>query len=86
MNKDPDDNIPESVQLLGLKITIVSLQGPLLLTQLTLERISNRIPSKVSDKITYSFLKCKGCTVEVWEWINNFIPHFMMGLKLNHVS
>ena len=32
------------------------------------------------------------CTVEVWEWISNFIPHItdyylsVLGLKLNHVS
>ena len=22
----------------------------------------------------------RGCTVEVWEWISNFIPHFIMGV------
>ena len=47
------------------------------------------------DKITYSFPNFNGCTVEVWEWISNFIPHFtghvitypsMLGLELIHVS
>ena len=25
---------------------------------------------------TYPFPNFSGCTVEVWKWINNFIPHF----------
>ena len=54
--------------------------------------ISNHTPSKVWDRITYPFLNFNGCTVEVYEWISNFIPHFgcnylsMLGLKLIHVS
>ena len=28
------------------------------------------------DEITYPFPNFKGCTVEVWEWMSNFIPHF----------
>ena len=28
------------------------------------------------DEITYPFSNFNGCTVEVWEWISNFIPHF----------
>ena len=38
-------------------------------------------------------MKLQQFTVEVWEWISNFIPHYwtcdylsMLGLKLNHVS
>ena len=45
------------------------------------------------DEITYSFPNFNGCTFEVWEWINNSIPHFimgevtfMLGLKLIHIS
>ena len=46
------------------------------------------------DEITYPFLNFNSATVEVWEWISNFTPHFtgpcdylsMLGLKLNHVS
>ena len=34
---------------------------------------SNCMPSKVWDKITYPFPNFNGCTVEVWEWISNFI-------------
>ena len=34
--------------------------------------------SKVWDEIIYTFLNFNGCTFEVWEWINNFIPHFIM--------
>ena len=42
------------------------------------------------DEITYPFLNFNGCTVEVWEWINNLIPHFTgdvitfhAGIKVN---
>ena len=46
------------------------------------------------DKITYPFLYFNDATVEVYEWISNFIPDFtgacdflsMLGLKLNHIS
>ena len=47
--------------------------GPLLL-----KRISNRMPGNVWHEITYPFPNVNGCTVEVWEWICKFIPHFMM--------
>ena len=50
---------------------------------------------KVLDEITYAFPNFNSATVEVWEWISNFIPHFimdvisylfMLGLKLIHYS
>ena len=34
--------------------------------------------SKVLDEISYPFLNFNGWTVEVKEWINNFIPYFIM--------
>ena len=37
----------------------------------------NHMPGKVWDEITYPFPNFKSCTVEVWEWIGNFIPHFI---------
>ena len=46
-------------------------------------------------EITYPFPNFDGATVEVCEWISNFIQHFtgrviihpfMLGLNLNHVS
>ena len=46
---------------------------------------------KVWDEITYPFPDFNGETVEVWEWINIFIPHFtcdylsILGFKLKHV-
>ena len=54
--------------------------------------ISNHRPSKVwdeitnpfpnfngaTDEITYPFPTFNCCTVEVWEWISNFIPQFTM--------
>ena len=41
-------------------------------------RISNDTHIKVGDEITYPFPNVNGGTVEVWEWISNFILHFMM--------
>ena len=38
--------------------------------------ISNYIHYKVWGEITYPFPNFNGATVEVWEWISNFIPHF----------
>ena len=40
--------------------------------------ISNYIPSKMWDEITYPFKNFNACAIEVWEWIGNFIPHFIM--------
>ena len=34
----------------------------------------------IMDEITYIFSNFTGCTVEVWEGIINFIPHFIMGV------
>ena len=45
--------------------------GPPLLTW-----ISNCIHYKAWDEITYPFPNFNSATVEVWEWISNFIPHF----------
>ena len=37
--------------------------------------ISNYIHYIVRDEITYLLPNFNGATVEVWEWISNFIPH-----------
>ena len=42
--------------------------------------ISNYMPRKVLNEITYPFLNFNGCTVEVYKWISNFIPHIMFGV------
>ena len=47
---------------------------------LTRRWISNHMPSKMWDEITYPFPNFDGATIEVWEWISNFIPHFIMDL------
>ena len=56
-------------------------------------RISNHMSNKVLGEITYPFPNSSGATVEIWEWISNFITHYMMYVityqcrfKLNHVS
>ena len=53
--------------------------------------MSNGMPSKPYDEITYPLPNFNGTTVENWEWVCNFIPHYvrdasMIGLKLIHVS
>ena len=40
-----------------------------------LTRINNYINGNVWDEIIYPFPNFNGCTVEVWKWISNFIPH-----------
>ena len=51
------------------------------------------MPSKVWDEIAYPFQNFNGCTSDIWEWMNNFIPHYngqnylwMLGFKLIHVN
>ena len=57
--------------------------GSLLLTWVNFSPawISNHIFSKGRDEITYPFQNFNDCTVEVFEWINNFIPHFIIDCK-----
>ena len=38
--------------------------------------ISNFIHYRVWDEVTYPFPNFNGATIEVWEWISNFTPHF----------
>ena len=45
--------------------------------------ISNHMPSKVWDEISYPFSNFNGSTVEVWEWICNFTPHYIMDVITN---
>ena len=42
--------------------------------------ISNHIPSKVWDEITYPFPNFDGCIGEVWKWISKFISYLVMGV------
>ena len=41
------------------------------------------MPSNVWDEIIDPFQKPNGCTADVWEWINNFITHFIMDVITN---
>ena len=34
------------------------------------------MPSEVWDENVYPFLNFNAATVDVWEWISQFIPHF----------
>ena len=42
--------------------------------------------SEMWYEITYPFPNFNGCTIEVWEWISNFIPQFTMGVILIHAE
>ena len=69
------------VKYMGSQLRIdTHSRGPLYKHGLTLIPlwIRNHIYSKVWDAIIYPFLNFNGCTVEVWEWISIFIPHFIM--------
>ena len=41
---------------------------------------------KVWDEITYPFPNYNSATVEVSEWISNFIPYIIMDVITDHVS
>ena len=36
------------------------------------------MPSKLWDDIIYPFPNLNIYTIAVWEWISNFIPHYVM--------
>ena len=38
--------------------------------------VSNYIHDKVRDEATYPFPKFNGATINVYQGMNNFIPHF----------
>ena len=60
----------------GRIVTGISPLWPLLLTWINFNPwISNYIHYNVWDEIIYPFLNFNGATVEVYEWISNFIPH-----------
>ena len=42
--------------------------------------MSNHMSSKMWVEITYLLPNFNGASVEVWEWISNFIPHLTMDL------
>ena len=67
------------IRMLSLVIFSVhfsdTIQGPLILTW---SNLSNHMPSKGWGEITYPFPNFNDCAVEVWEWISNFVPHFLI--------
>ena len=45
--------------------------------------ISNHMLNKVWDEINHLFTNFNDCTFQIWKWINNFIPHFIMDIYLS---
>ena len=41
---------------------------------------------KMWNEITYPFPNFNDCTVEIWEWISNFIPHFIIDVITIHAG
>ena len=39
--------------------------------------------NEVWYEISYPFLNFNGATVEVYEWISNYIPHFIMDVIIH---
>ena len=46
----------------------------------TLAWINKYIHYKMWNEISYPVSNLNGCTVEVWEWISDFIPHLTVHL------
>ena len=61
-------------------LTNVCIREPLCLHALTLilAGINNYIHYKVLDEITYWLPNFNGATAEVWGWMSNLIPHFIV--------
>ena len=61
-------------------LTNVCIRGPLCLHALTLilAGINNYIHYIVWHKITYWLPNFNGVTAEVWRWMGNLIPHFIV--------
>ena len=55
-----------------LYTTIVSIHPPWSLL-LYYQIKSDQGPCKMLDETTYPFQNFKDCTIEVWQWISNFI-------------
>ena len=67
----------------GKSVNIVGMPlwwspGAFWLTWFNYTYISNYMPIKMWNEITYPFPNFNGCTVEVWKGISNFLPHFIM--------
>ena len=62
--------------------------GPLLLACFSFNaNMYIHMVSKMWDEITYPVPSFNAATVEIWEWVSYFIPHFiMLGLNLNDIS
>ena len=57
------------------------MQGPYITAWM-----NNHILYKGWDEISYPFQNFNGCTVEVWDWICNFIPHFTEHVVLTNAG
>ena len=87
---DRQDDMPYSTHVAALRAVndrsrvILALTywglGPLLLTWFNLNPSMDKL-SHGRWSVGWNYLstpKLQSCTVEVWEWIRNFIPHFVM--------
>ena len=56
--------------------TFSEKQGALLLKWFNFDPSGNYIRHKGWNEIIQLLANFNGATVEVWEWVSNFIPHF----------
>ena len=68
------------VLTLTLSLLVMATIRDTILLTLIPTWISNHMPSKMSDEITYSFPRFNGCTVEDWKWMSNFAPQFVIDI------
>ena len=45
--------------------------------------ISNHMPNEAWDAFAYPFQNLNGCAIEIWQWISDFSPHFIMDIIIN---
>ena len=71
--------------LLGILYVITLTRGHFGWHGLTLTPtwVSNYFPNKVWDEVTCPFTNFNGATVEVCEWISDFIPHFKVNVFIS---
>ena len=76
LSMDMSSTVIWFLSLLSYNVREMVPRGPFYWMTLIPSWINNYIHYKVWDEITYPFPNLIGATVEVWEWISNFTPHF----------
>ena len=84
MDENPYHQAPPAYRLPPVYDNEVSIADEEIVWENNIEWISNHIHYKMWDEITDPFPNFNGTTIEVWEWISNVIPHFIMNVITDH--